>query len=295
MNEYEAQALHAIHAWKTAERSWFGRASELAGRPFDLAGEAALRVPGAGKLLEQGIGGMVSLLNEAAHWSVRPDAIHEEYRRAGSVDVREGTDVQRLGLHAVDRVIGTLSVKYRTAAALEGTTAGMIGLPGIPADVIALTAVNLRAIGEYATYCGFDLASQREKLCALHIMSLASSRSRQGEGLALSQLARIAQDAAQRRAWDDLEKHVLATILQRVARALGARLTKAKMAQLLPAVGALVGGGFNARFTGRVCDVAYFLYRERFLAKKYGAEIIARASPDPRFARYPEEYEGQWR
>jgi hypothetical protein len=38
----------------------------------------------------------------------------------------------------------------------------------------------------------------------------------------------------------------------------------------LPEVGAFVGGGFNTYYTMKVCDAAYFLYRERFLAKKYG-------------------------
>ena len=44
-----------------------------------------------------------------------------------------------------------------------------------------------------------------------------------------------------------------------------------------------IGGGFNAYYTAKVCDAAYFLYRERFLARKYGPEIIeasAHAGPD---------------
>lgn len=39
-------------------------------------------------------------------------------------------------------------------------------------------------------------------------------------------------------------------------------------------MGAAVGGGFNAYYTARVCDAAYYLYRERFLAEKYGPEVI---------------------
>jgi hypothetical protein len=32
----------------------------------------------------------------------------------------------------------------------------------------------------------------------------------------------------------------------------------------------VVGGGFNTYFTNKVCDAAFYLYRERFLARKYG-------------------------
>ncbi|XBS71848.1 EcsC family protein [Acerihabitans sp. KWT182] len=62
--------------------------------------------------------------------------------------------------------------------------------------------------------------------------------------------------------------------MQETAKTLGIRLTKAKLAQTLPVVGAVIGGGYNACFTRRICDAAYHLYRERFLMLKFGAHII---------------------
>lgn len=90
-----------------------------------------------------------------------------------------------------------------------------------------------------------------------------------------------------------MEQHAFVQLIQQIAKALGIRLTKAKLAQILPGVGAAVGGGFNAYFTDKVCDAAYYLYRERFLAAKYGAdEIEITVEPakdiDP---HYPEEGE----
>lgn len=38
----------------------------------------------------------------------------------------------------------------------------------------------------------------------------------------------------------------------------------------MPVVGAAVGAGFNAYYTSKVCDAAFYLYRERFLQRKYG-------------------------
>ena len=57
--------------------------------------------------------------------------------------------------------------------------------------------------------------------------------------------------------------------------------------------GAAIGGGFNAYFTAKVCDAARYLYRERFLAEKYGPGVIeVTVKPaediDP---QYPEEAE----
>jgi hypothetical protein len=52
---------------------------------------------------------------------------------------------------------------------------------------------------------------------------------------------------------DDVERSVTP---RRVARALGIRLTKAKLAEAVPYAGALVGGGFNVYFTNKVCAAA---------------------------------------
>jgi hypothetical protein len=75
-----------------------------------------------------------------------------------------------------------------------------------------------------------------------------------------------------------LPRWILKTL---TAKALAIRLTKAKLAQLIPAAGAAIGGGFNAHYTSKVCDAAYFLYRERFLARKYGVDFIKATVEEP--------------
>jgi hypothetical protein len=159
-------------------------------------------------------------------------------------------------------------------ALAEGTAAGVLGLPAIAPDVVALITLNLRAIGEYATYYGFDVSKQEERLFALNVLGLASSPSDSAKGLAMAQLVRIAQDVAKKNAWQQLEQHAFVQLIQQIATALGVRLTKAKLAQVIPLAGGAIGGGFNAYFTNKVCDAAYFLYRERFLASRYGPDVI---------------------
>ena len=90
----------------------------------------------------------------------------------------------------------------------------------------------------------------------------------------MAQLVKIAQDVAKKKAWKDLEKHAFVKVIQAIAKSIGVRLTKAKLAQIVPVTGALVGGGFNSYFTSKVCDAAFYLYRERFLARKFGPDVI---------------------
>jgi hypothetical protein len=274
LTEYEKSAVASIHEWKNPQIGWFGKAMEIVNWPIEKAGDLITEVPGVDWVIEKAIGGLVSLLNDFAHWTVRPDAIYEEYQKAGFEHIKTSRDIFTLDLEDADRVNGWLGAKYKTLASAEGAGAGYVGLPGIPPDIIALITLNQRAIGEYATYYGFDISSQRERLFALNILGLASSPNDAAKQVAMAQLVRIAQDVAKKKVWRDLEKHSFVKIIQIIARSLGIRLTKAKLAQVIPVTGAVVGAGFNAYYTDKVCDAAFYLYRERFLAEKYGENII---------------------
>jgi hypothetical protein len=290
---YEENALKEIEAWKNPSLGWFGHAMQVINWPLDKAGDAILKTPGVGWVLEKSVGGLVNITNDAARWSVRPEAIFEEYRKSGHDHVHGSEALLSLDLQHVDRAMGWLGAKYKGIALAEGAGTGSVGLPGIPVDIVALVSLNLRALAEYATYCGFDVSSQREGLFAMHVLGLASSPNDAAKGLAMAQLVKLAQDVAKKRAWSQLEKQAFVKIIQQIAKALGIRLTKAKLAQFIPYTGAIVGGGFNVYFTSKVCDAAYFLYRERFLAAKYGHECVGVPTPpaEDHHPRYPEQDE----
>ncbi len=274
LSEYERLALTSIHEWKKPKIAWSDKAMQIINWPLEKAGDLITEVPGVDWVIEKAIGGIVGLLNDLAHWTVRPEAIYEEYRKSGFEHIKTPRDMFSLDLEEADRVNGWLGAKYKTLAALEGAAAGYVGLPGIPPDIVALITLNQRAIGEYATYYGFDISSQQERLFALNILGFASSPNDAAKQVAMAQLVRIAQDVAKKKVWKDLEKHSFVRIIQIIARSLGIRLTKAKLAQIIPVTGAIVGAGFNAYYTNKVCDAAFYLYRERFLAEKYGADVI---------------------
>lgn len=232
-----------------------------------------LSTPAIGDVIKKSIEGLTSVCNDAAQWSVRPEAIFKEFRN-DKHEVNHVKDISQLDLKEIDKVVGWLAAKYKGIALVEGAGTGATGAIGLAVDIPALITLNLRAIGEYATYYGFDLSRQEERLFALNILGLASSPNDASKALAMAQLVKIAQDTAKNATWKVLEQNVFVKVIQQISKALGIRLTKAKLAQAIPALGAAVGGGFNAYFTMRVCDSAYYLYRERFLAEKYGVDVI---------------------
>ncbi|CAA2102789.1 EcsC family protein [Variovorax paradoxus] len=287
---YDLLALKQIHEWKHPSVGWLGKKLQLLNRPLDKAGDLLLDTPGVGTVIKKSVEGLTSICNDAAQWSVRPEAIFEEFRKAGHENVKSHADIVDLPLEEVDKVVGWLAAKYKGIAAAEGAGAGAAGALGLVVDIPALIALNLRAVGEYAAYYGFDTTRQEERLFALNTLGLASSPTDASKALAMSQLVRLAQDVAKKVTWNELEKNVFVKLVQEIAKALGIRLTKAKLAQAIPMVGAAVGGGFNAYFTSKVCDAAYQLYRERFLAQKHGANVIdAAVKPAATFdAEFPD-------
>jgi uncharacterized protein (DUF697 family) len=272
-SDYENRALRKIRDWKDPKPGRFQNTIAALNWPVKKAGDAVSRIPGFDRLVEKTVGGLIRLLNDFAQWSVRPETIFTEYRAAGH-EVNSSTDILKLDLEDVDQAIGRLGAKYKVLATGEGVATGAAGIIGLPADIVALTALSLRAIGEYATYCGFDVSRQEERLFAVHILNLASSSSERAKQKAFTELVHIAKDVASKKVLKDVQGGAFLHIIESVAKSLGLRLTRGKLAQIVPVAGAVVGGGTNAAYMAEVCTAAHNLYCERFLAERYGEEFI---------------------
>lgn len=281
LSEYEKRSLAQIHEWKNPQQTWFDAAMTYVNKPFAIAGQAIDKIPGFAETCTKAMNGIVGLVNDASQWSVRPSAILKDLSDASQQEITRLDQIQHLDLQVIDRSIGWLDTKYEGIALVEGAAAGslavinpMVALATIPADLTALLAMNLRAIGEYGTYCGFDMSSQEERIFSLNILALASSTTDGGKQAALSHLVKIAQDVAKKKTWEQLEKSVFVQAVSSIAKALSINLTKAKLANVIPIAGAAINGGFNAYYTDKVCKAAFYLYRERLLAMKSDAQTI---------------------
>ncbi len=273
LSSYEMQAVEQIRTWKSPNTTRSSQLTKALNWPFSKVGDFVVNSPVIGDAIKKSVGGTVSICNDFAQWTVSPNRIYKKFRKTGH-EVYNTADLVSLDLEEIDKVVGFLDGKYKLAAGLEGATTGATGAIGLIVDIPALVALNLRAIGEYATYYGFDISQQQERLFALNLLGLASSPEDGSKQVLMSELVKVAKDVALRKTWRTLEEHTFVRIVRRIARSLGMRLTKAKLAQLVPVLGAVVGLGFNAYFTAKVCESSHQLYRERYLASKYGPDII---------------------
>lgn len=273
LTNYEKSILREIDAFKNPKQSMLGKIGATVSAPFGAVADAAFDTR-AGESVGKAVEGTMKVLNNGASWTVRDKAIFKEFRKDGHRSVRTFADIQQVPLDQVDKTVGYLAAKYKTAGFAEGSTTGALGAAGIATDIPALLGLALRACNEYAVYYGFDPTIEAERAFVMHLMSAASSPSQAAKQVALAQVTRVSAMIGQRNSWKELEKLLTVKLIKKIAQALGVRLTKAKLAQVVPVVGAAVGGGYNAWYMSEVTKTASMMYRERYLIEKYGPEVI---------------------
>lgn len=285
MNVYDQTAIKEIHLWKNPEQNFLEKCLSIATRPIDAAGDLIMDAPYVKEAIEKATKGLVTTLNDAALSTVSVDAIFRDFceRKVTSLD-----DIAKLELCEIDRSVGFLAAKYKGLALTEGALAGsgsfgtpVLAAAAIAVDIPVIIGLCLRAIGEYATYYGFDITTQQERLNAFSILSLATSPKDGAKQLVLANIVRIAQQAAAKKTWKELNKHAFVVIIQQIAKQLGIRVTKAKLAQIIPGIGIAVGAGYNAYLMSEVCEAAFMIYRERHLARFYDDPNIIEVTVEP--------------
>jgi len=278
LSEYDQRAVDELLAWRTPVESWYSKLSDRAAETWNDVTNLIRKVPGVEWTMDNVVVGLLDLTNEITQDSVWIEAVYKDFQEAGHA-VESTLHICALDLEQIDAVMSGLDAKYTALAAAEGTATGLAGAAGILPDLIGLVSINLRVAGEYASYCGFDIRQPRERLFALELLDHVAEPSTRKKNMTFSPAVRTATRVARTQSSQALEQMGVMNAIERAARALGLHLTGAKLAQIVPVTGAVIAGGFNAIYTAKVCKSARFLYRERFLIRKYGDSILDLTHP----------------
>ncbi len=255
MSPYEIQAIEEIRRWRNPPRAWHADYTEPIGRTWKDVTDLVHRVPGFDWTLEHVVAGLLDLVNEITQDSVFNAPVHAEYGKLG-VATASLSDIHALDLEDVDRAMQSLPDTYIALATAEGAATGLAGAAGMVPDILSLVAITLRAAGETATYCGFDITRPEERLEVLRVLDSVASSGDARKQIVVTPATRTASRLARQQSTQLLEQ-------------IGLKLTEKKLAQFLPLAGAIVGGGLNYLYTRNVCTTARHHYRERFLRRKY--------------------------
>jgi len=147
---------------------------------------------------------------------------------------------------------------YRKTAAIEGGITGAGGLLLGLADFPILIGIKVKLLFEIATLYGFDVDDYKERVYILHIFELAFSSHEHRRNV----FGKIVD-------WDEKSKNLPTDIHQFDWRNFQQEyrdyIDLAKMAQLIPAIGAPVGLVVNNRLIRKLGTTAMNAYRMRLI------------------------------
>jgi len=227
MSDYEQRALADIQAWKEPSTGWMSSLSGATTRAWNDVTDLVHKIPGVEWTMENVVAGLVDLTNEITQDSVFDAPVHAAYGKMG-VATSKLRDIHALDLEDVDRAMRSLPDTYIALATAEGAATGLAGAAGMVPDILSLVAITLRAAGETATYCGFDITRPDERLEVLRVLDSVASSGDARKEVVLTPTTRTASRLARQQTTQLLEQ-------------IGLKLTEKKLAQFIPLAGAVVG------------------------------------------------------
>lgn len=217
--------------------------------------EAVLKPPSALQAAAKGLQNRITnLIPEKVHLAV--SKVIEQMTRGILVGSDFVTPPPRTGLSLAEReaLVRKAIEGYRNVATVEGGVAGAGGFLLAAADFPALIAIKIKLLFEIAALYGHDGAAWRERLYILSIFQLAFSSPDHRREV----YARMSADAWPATA-EDFD-------WRRFQQEYRDYIDLAKLAQLLPVVGAPIGAIVNFRLVEQLGTTAMNAYRLRWFA-----------------------------
>jgi hypothetical protein len=264
---YEQGALKDIEAWKNPKQGILRNLMEKVDGATGQVIDRLLQTPGASEVVDAVVGALTNACSGVGAATVRTQEILAEYQKLGYAQVQSVADIEALPLRDADRVVGFLAAKYKAIAIGEGAATGAAGLAGMVIDLPVLLTLNLRAIFEYASYYGFDISKPEERLFAVQVLNAASSSGRDRQ-MVVRTLGKLMSKQA-------FDTAAVMTAIKKAIQMIGFKTVKKSVVKkAVPLVGVALSAAFNALFTADTCAAASALYRERFLQRKDGVEVL---------------------
>jgi len=259
MNEYEKSQLEEINNWMSAEPNIASKVVGTLMAPMVWAAEKV--IPHAA--MESAL----TASNKVAEWMSDTDDIIRDSHVSAIEELRT-KDLQLSD--ALADVVHNWAIGI---AAAEGTGTGVVGLPGLVADIPLLITWSLRTINKIGLCYGYKSETEEDRQFVLGVLSAASANTMEEKAASLVFLRQIevlliqktwkaiAEEAAAKK----LGAAALIMAIKQLAKQLGVNITKRAALKIVPVVGGVVGGAVNASFISDIAWVARRSFQKRWL------------------------------
>ena len=194
-----------------------------------------------------------------------PAPILKRYSEQTS-DVHVIKDIQRLPVEQIEAISKFYSKQGEWLSAAEGVATGAGGFLLMGVDAASLLALQLRTIQQIGYCYGFDVTQPEEKIFAVKLLVEGYTHPmRQDRRTLLEEMRAAAKLMKTNSPLGLLQKRMFVQGLTKAAQKIGISLGGRKTAQVLPFIGAVVGGVMNKKITKDIANIAQEVYRDRLL------------------------------
>ena len=257
--EYEKGQLACIQKWEATEPSIVAKVGNVVFKPVGWTLNKII----PRKLIEGALTSANSLGSALANkGDILSEANVESIESLRNVDLKICDDLAN-GVH--NWALGI--------AGVEGCAAGVAGALGIVVDIPSLITLAYRTVHKIGLCYGYECSSPEDKMFVNMVMSIASANTVKEKVVSLVGLQQIRvliakttfKKMAEKAAQDKFSKEAFVIFLRKFADSLGRHLTKRKMMQAIPFIGAAVGAGMNTAYIQDVAWAARRCFQKRWL------------------------------
>ncbi|MDP8244198.1 MAG: EcsC family protein [Candidatus Hinthialibacter antarcticus] len=184
-------------------------------------------------------------------------------------DIHTLHDIQRLPAEQIEAIAKTYRKQGEWLSAVEGVATGAGGFLLMGVDAASLLALQLRTIQQIGYCYGFDVTQPEEKLFAVKLLVEGYTHPmRQDRRTLLEEMRAAAKLMKTNSPLGLLQKRMFVQGLTKAAQKIGISMGGRKTAQVLPFIGAAVGGVMNKKITKDIAKIAQEVYHDRLLQLK---------------------------
>ncbi|GAB4422467.1 MAG: EcsC family protein [Bacteroidia bacterium] len=284
LNASESKILDDIAAWKAANPSFLNRATDFVSKPISWVTD---------KLTPEDVKGSVSgvtekvveKLQDMSQWTVKSQDILDATREF-EIEAASIAALKKASIHDLDHVAQKFIESNTRLATLSGIGTGLVGWPGLIADLPALFTFSVRTIYQIALCYGFDLSGENgtpeerayEMEYMMRVFKVATSADKVQKQRSLAELkdfeagreSRIYGEVMGDFTTRQISKNATSFVSRILIKEIVERTITKKAIGLVPGLGAVFSGGFNYVYLKDVGEAAFMLFRERFLLDKKG-------------------------
>ena len=288
LNSAEQKILDEIFRWKGQKPSFLNRATDVMSKPITWLTEKIIPDSvraSAASMAES----LAEKLRDLTQLTVDKEKVLLATRQY-EIDSETILELRKASIFDLDNVSKDFISDNTRMAALSGVGTGLVGWPGLIADLPTLFMISLRTIHQIAICYGFDLNDKNqppghrefELEYMMRVFKVATSADVTQKQRGLSEIKdfemgreiELAEGVGGEFTARQIGRNATSLVSQRIIREIVEQTISKKAAALVPGLGAIFSAGFNYVYLQDVGEAAYMLYRERFLLDKKGRRNI---------------------